>query len=194
MKYDIQVFNHLVRHRRSVFPNQYEPGKQIPGEVIRQILENATWAPSHRLTEPWYFTVFSGDGLKKFATFQSHLYKSEAGDAFKESKYLKLQQQPLLASHIIAIGMKRSLEKKVPEIEEIEAVSCAVQNMYLSTTAYGLGGYWTTGGITYMKKAKSFFGLEEEDKLLGFFYLGYVAVPGVAAARRPLDEKVVWVS
>jgi nitroreductase len=90
--------------------------------------------------------------------------------------------------------MKRSPEKKVPEIEEIEAVSCAVQNMYLSTTAYGLGGYWTTGGITYMDKAKSFFGLEDEDKLLGFFYLGYVAVPAVAAVRTPLDEKVVWVS
>ena len=45
-----------------------------------------------------------------------------------------------------------------------------------------------------MKKAKSFFGLEDEDKLLGFFYLGYVAVPAVAAVRSPLDEKVVWVS
>lgn len=194
MKYDIRAFNHLVRHRRSVFPNQFEPGKQIPGEVIRQILENATWAPNHGLTEPWYFTVFSGDGLQKFASFQSELYKSESGDAYKEAKYLKLLQQPLLASHVIAIGMRRSQEKKIPEIEEIEAVSCAVQNIYLSTTAYGLGGYWTTGGITYIKKAKSFFGLQNEDKLLGFFYLGYVAVPPVAAVRRPLDEKVVWVS
>ena len=129
MKYDIRAFNHLVRHRRSVFPNQYEPGKQIPGEVIRQILENATWAPNHGLTEPWYFTVFSGEGLKKFAAFQSALYKSESGNAFKETKYIKLQQQPLLASHVIAIGMRRSTEKKIPEIEEIEAVSCAVQNI-----------------------------------------------------------------
>ncbi len=193
MKYDIRAFNHLIRHRRSVFPNQYEPGKQIPTDVIRQILENATWAPSHALTEPWYFTVFSGEGLRKFAAFQSELYKSESGGAFKETKYIKLQQQPLLASHVIAIGMRRSAEKKIPEIEEIEAVSCAVQNIYLSTTAYGLGGYWTTGGITYMDRAKSFFGLGDEDKLLGFFYLGYIAVPPVAAVRRPLEEKMAWV-
>ena len=194
MTYDIRAFNHLVRHRRSIFPNQFEPGKQIPIEVIRQILENATWAPNHGNTEPWHFTVFSGEGLKKFAAFQSHLYKSEAGTAFKEAKYLKLQQQPLLASHVIAIGMKRSTESKIPEIEEIEAVSCAVQNIYLTTTAYGLGGYWTTGGITYMPKANAFFGLGDEDKLLGFFYVGYIAISPAAALRRPLDEKVTWVS
>lgn len=194
MEYDIRAFNHLVRHRRSVYPNQFEAGRQIPSELIRQILENAIWAPNHGQTEPWHFTVFSGEGLKKLAMFQSELYKSESGESFKEAKYLKLQQQPLLASHIIAIGMTRSPEKKIPEIEEIAAVSCAVQNIYLSTTVYGLGGYWTTGGITYMKNAKSFFGLKEEDKLLGFFYLGYVAIPAVAAIRRPLNEKVVWVN
>lgn len=194
MEYDIRAFNHLIRHRRSVFPKQYEPGREIPGDVVRQILENATWAPNHGQTEPWHFTVFSGEGLKKLASFQSDLYKSESGDAFKPDKYVKLQEQPLLASHIIAIGMKRSTEKKIPEIEEIEAVSCAVQNMYLSTTAYGLGGYWTTGGITYMQKAKSFFGLNEDDKLLGFYYLGYIAVPPVSASRKPLSEKVFWVT
>lgn len=194
MEYDIRAFNHLVRHRRSVFPKQYEPGREIPGEVIRQILENATWAPNHGHTEPWHFTVFSGEGLIKLASFQSDLYKNESGDAFKLDKYVKLQQQPLMASHVIAIGMKRSAEKKIPEIEEIEAVSCAVQNMYLSTTAYGLGGYWTTGGITYMQKAKSFFGLNEDDKLLGFYYLGYVAIPPVSAKRKPLSEKVVWIT
>src|SRR5688500_12100855 len=117
MKYDIQAFNHLVRHRRSIFPNQYETGNTISMEASRRILENATWAPNHGNTEPWHFTVFSGDGLRKFAAFQSDLYKSEAGVAFKEAKYLKLGQQPLLASHVIAIGMKRSPEKKIPEIE-----------------------------------------------------------------------------
>jgi nitroreductase len=78
-------------------------------------------------------------------------------------------------------------------VEEIAAVSCAVENIYLSTTAYELGGYWTTGGVTYNPNAKSFFGLGDEDRLLGFFYLGYVAIPSGAGKRKPLDEKVVWV-
>ena len=194
MQYDIGVFNHLIRNRRSVFPKQFEPGKQIPAEIIQQIIENATWAPTHGMTEPWHFIVFSGAGLEKLAQFQSELYKAESGEKYKEDKYLKLKSQPLIASHVIAIGMKRSSEKKIPEIEEVAAVACAVQNIYLSTTVYGVGGYWTTGGITYMDKAKSFFGLNSEDKLLGFFYLGYIAIPAVPSTRKPLSEKVVWVN
>lgn len=84
MQYDIPSFNHLIKNRRSVFPDQFEPGKQAPAEFIQQILENATWAPNHGHTEPWHFSVFTGNGLKKLAQFQSELYKSESGDTFKE--------------------------------------------------------------------------------------------------------------
>lgn len=164
-----QLLNELIKKRRSVFPDQFEAGKKIDDAIIQQILENATWAPNHGLGEPWHFTVFTGEGLQSLANFQSNLYKQEAGESFNEGKYIKLQQQPLKASHIISIGMKRSAKKSIPEIEDIEAVSCAVQNIYLSVTAYGLGGYWTTGGITYMDKAKPFFDLGEEDKLLWIF-------------------------
>ena len=89
--------------------------------------------------------------------------------------------------------MKRTTTKNIPETEDIAAVACAVQNIYLSVTVYGLGGYWTTGGITYIERAKSFFGLGEQDKLLGFFYIGRVAIPSVTATRSPLEEKVKWV-
>jgi nitroreductase len=102
-------------------------------------------------------------------------------------------QNPLKASHIIAIGMKRTTTKNIPEIEDIEAVACAVQNIYLSVAAYGLGGYWTTGGITYNEKAKSFFGLGEQDRLLGFFYIGHVALPSTGATRLPVEQKVFWI-
>lgn len=98
------------------------------------------------------------------------------------------------ASHIIAIGMKRTNNKNIPEIEDIEAVACAVQNLYLSVTAYGLGGYWTTGGITYKEEAKNFFGLKDEDKLLGFFYIGHIATPSTGATRKPIEEKTTWIN
>ena len=187
------LFNELVRNRRSVFPDQLTPGKKADDEIINEILVNATWAPNHGQQQPWQFTVFTGEGLKKLAAFQSELYKQEAGDQFKEITYNKLLQNPLKASHIIAIGMKRTTTKNIPEIEDIEAVACAVQNIYLSVAAYGLGGYWTTGGITYNEKAKSFFGLGEQDRLLGFFYIGHVALPSTGATRLPMEQKVFWI-
>jgi len=189
-----ESFNELVRNRRSVFPDQFVAGKKVDDEIVRQILLNATWAPNHGKGEPWHFTIFTGQGLKRFADMQSELYKKESGINFKEGSYWKLQQNPLKASHIIAIGMKRTTHKNIPEVEDMAAVSCAVQNIYLSVTSYGLGGYWTTGGITYMERAKELFGLGENDKLMGFFYIGHVAIPSTLATRKAPEEVTTWIT
>ena len=186
-------FNQLARSRRSVFPQQFDTARKVEDAVVEQILINATWAPNHGQTEPWFFKVFTGKGLGTFAQIQSELYKENAGTSFKPDKLGKLQQQPLLASHIISIGMKRTTTKNIPGIEDIEAVACAVQNIYLSVHAYGLGGYWTTGGITYFESAKYHFGLEEQDKLLGFFYIGHIKTPSLPAKRLPVEQKTGWV-
>ncbi|HTQ66794.1 MAG TPA: nitroreductase [Puia sp.] len=177
--------------RRSVFPNQFVAGKIIPDEIIQQLLENANQAPTHKLTQPWRFRVFSGKGLEKLARFQSERYKLTAAEKFKQDKYEKLLRTPSLCSHVIAIGMKRN--PIIPELEEISAVACAVENLWLSVIAYGLGGYWSTGGVTFDSEAKPFFDLDEEDKLMGFFYLGYVQLPSPKSSRTPIEEKLVWI-
>lgn len=193
MDYKIEEVNHLIRNRRSVFPKQFEEGKKIPDEIIAEVVENATWAPSHGNLQPWKFIVFTDEGLKKLAAFQSELYKASSGENFKQATFDNLQSNPLKASHVIAICMKRDPNKKFPEVEEICATATAVQNIYLSVAAFGLGGYWTTGGVTYNEKAKPFFGLGDDDKLLGFFYIAYVAVPSPSKNRAPVEEKVEWV-
>jgi nitroreductase len=185
--------SHLLRSRRSVFPDQLEKGRIIPDEIIWQLLENANWAPNHKHTEPWRFTVFAGDGRKKFAAFQASRYKDNAGEKFRQDKYEKLLTNPEICSHIIAIILKRSTETAIPEMEEIAAVACAVQNIWLSTAAYGLGGYWSSGGITYDPAARPFLGLQGDDRLMGFFYLGYVQIPSVKGTRRPVQDKTIWV-
>ena len=97
------------------------------------------------------------------------------------------------SSHIIAVGMKRDEKKSVPEVEELGAVFCAIENMYLTATAYGVGSYLSTGGITYFEEAKEFFGLNHEDKLLGFFHVGIPKPITMEGRRKPLEEKVKWV-
>lgn len=188
-----QIINQIIQARRSVYPAQFDTSRRIDDTIIWQILENANHAPTHKKTEPWRFVVFTGEGLKKLATFQANLYKQKnQGDRFSESTYQKLLENPLKASHVIAIGMKR--HSGLPEVEEIEAVACAVQNIYLSATAYQIGGYWGSGGITYYPEAKEFFGLGEEDKLLGFFYLGHIAKPSPPRSPQPITDKVTWVA
>jgi nitroreductase len=194
IKYDTDQINAVIKNRRSIYPYQYEKGKIIPDEIIWQILENANRAPTHKQTEPWRFTVFSGEGLKYFGELQAGIYRQCSGDSFNEKRYQKLIDYPLMASHVIAIGMKRNEANKLPEIEEIEAVACAVQNMFLTVTAYGLGSYFSSAGITYFEESKPYFDLKPDDKLLGFFYIGYVAKPFDAPSKRgAIQEKVKWI-
>jgi nitroreductase len=194
--FNIEEINKIIRNRRSQFVAQFKENDPVDDSIITELLENANWAPTHKLTEPWRFVVFSGEGLKKLADFQSNLYKerSEKAGNFKEATYIKFKENPLKASHIIAIGMKRDLLANLPEMEEIAAVSMAVQNMYLTASARGLAAYWGTGGPTFWPEAKPYFGLEEDDLLMGFFY---VAKPASdrwpEGKRKPISEKVTWI-
>ena len=188
------LFNEIIQNRRSVFPYQFERGRRVPDEIIRQILDNANRAPTHKKTEPWRFTVFAGEGLQHFSNLQAEIYTRYAGDKFKETKLLNLTNYPLMSSHVIAIGMKRNKENAIPEIEEVIATACAIENIYLTVNAYELGGYLSTGGITYFEESKPYFDLEPADKLMGFFYIGYpAAVPAALSKRQPVEDKVKWV-
>jgi nitroreductase len=190
----IEIINTLIRNRRSVFQQQFS-GERIDDSIVMQMLENANWAPTHRLTEPWRFMVFTGEGIRKLAELQAEVYKTvtEADGTYKEDRYQNLLTKPLLSSHIIAIAMKRDEKKSVPEIEEIGAVFCAIQNIYLTMTAYGVGGYLSTGGITYFDESKKALGLNSDDKLLGFFHLGIPKGDIADSRRKPIEEKIVWV-
>ena len=195
MNVDTEMIDKVIEGRRSVFQQQYS-GEPVDDAIVRKILSNANWAPTHKLTEPWRFVVFTGEGLRKLASFQAELYKkvTTANATFKEDRYQNLLTKPMLSSHIIAVGMKRDEKKSVPEIEEIGAVFCAIENMYLTATAYGVGCYLSTGGVTYFDDAKEFFGLGSEDKLIGFFNLGMPRNDLPSGKRKPIEDKVVWVN
>ena len=183
-----------MQQRRSIFPTDYT-GEEVPDYAIQNMLENATYAPTHKLTEPWRFVVFKDDGLKRLATFQSECYKqvTTRDGTFRQERYNGLKTKPMQSGCIIAIGMKRDEKKSVPEVEEIGAVFCAVENMYLTAAALGIGCYLSTGGITYFNEAKEFFGLGPADRLLGFFHVGIAKSWPSQKTRKPAEEVVTWV-
>ncbi|MBT1703095.1 nitroreductase family protein [Chryseosolibacter indicus] len=195
MVYDLSAFESLIKNRRSIFPQDYT-GEIIEDVIVKKILETAIWAPTHKLTQPWRFVVFTGAGIKTLAEEQANVYKkwTLADGTYKEERYQNLLTKPLLSSHIIAVCMKRDEKNSVREVEEIGAVYCAVQNIYLAATAFGVGGYLSTGGITYMEDAKKLFGLEKEDRLIGFFHLGVPKRTPSPLKRKSLDEVMQWVS
>ena len=186
--------NSLIKQRRSTFPKDYT-GEKVDDAIVQQMLENANWAPTHKFTEPWRFIVYTGEGRKKLAELQASVYKqkTEQDGTFKEERYQNLLTKPFESSHIILVYMKRDEKKSLPEIEEMGAVFCAVQNMYLTATAYGVGGYLSTGGITFFAESNAAFGLSPEDRIVGFFHIGTPKSTGLAGRRNPVETKVTWV-
>ena len=180
----------LIRRRRAIFPKMYT-ARPIPEALIREILENANWAPTHKMTEPWRFKVFRGEALKRLGEYLGEHYTAHTPpEAFSELKFNKVRNNPLRSAAVIAIVMQRDPEERVPEWEEIAAVASAVQNMWLTCTAHGIGSYWSTPGA--ILRADDFLQLKQGERCLGLFYMGFHDMGDLPGKRNPVEEKVEW--
>ncbi len=187
----VETISGIIRSRRAIFPAMYT-GEKVPEDKVWELLENANWAPTHRLTEPWFFIVIPQEKIHKLCEFGAAWYKEYTlPEVYSEMKYQKIKTKALSASHIIAICMKRDPEKRVPKWEEEAAVACAVQNMWLTASAMGLGSYWSTPG--YALNSKEFFNLKKGERCLGLFYVG-VPEEGLKleSRRQDVKSKVRW--
>ena len=192
MRYNLSELKEIIRNRRTIKPEKFSERKVLK-DVVLEILNNAIWAPTHGLTQPWHFVIFAGDELKKLGLFMAEHYKNNcSSDQFLQNKYDKLLNRPAMASVVIALGMKRQSTEKIPEIEEIAAVSCAVQNMYLTATAYGIAPYWSSGDVSYSDEMKKHLNLGVKDKCLGLFYLGYTKEEAPKSHREPIEYHSEW--
>lgn len=195
MKYNLSEISELIKDRRTITPEFYAD-RRIHREQVETILNNAIWAPNHGSTQPWTFKVFLGEGRKQLSTFMSELYKEKfQGDDFKQKKFEKILNRPIQAGAVIAVSLKRDPESRIMELEEIEAVACAIQNMYLTCTAWGLGSFWATPKLIYTPEMNEWLGLEGDDKCLGLFYIGYVKpdYEWPKGHRKPIEYFTEWV-
>lgn len=178
----------LIKKRRSIFPAQYND-KPIAKADIEKIVEAANWAPNHKKTEPWRFKVLQGDAKVNLGVFLSNTYIDTQVKP-KQMKSKKLLENPKKAAAVIAICMQRDPNESLPEWEEIAAVAMAVQNMWLCCTEMKIGCYWSSPGL--IKYMDEFFDLNEGEKCLGFFYMGYYDTELPEVTRNPIADKVVW--
>ena len=184
----------LVETRRSIKPSDFSDTR-VSDEIVWQMLNNANWAPTHGQTEPWRFFVFTDDARVRLGERLAEIYHEVTPpEAIRAAKAGKMKSNAERSSHLIVIAMKRQDSEKIPEVEEIEAVACAVQNLHLTATAFGVGGYWSSGGAICSEQLRSDLGLGEKDRVLGLFYVGYPKADWPAGSRTPIADKVVWKS
>lgn len=194
MRFNLSEVTDLIRQRRTIFPEQFSDRK-VHQEQIELILNNAQHAPTHGNTQPWRFKVFTEEGRERLSDFLASSYRNLTPEAEqRETSINKLKNRPLKSSVVIAVCMKRQEEEKILEIEEIEAVACAIQNMHLTCTAYGLGAFWSTPKLIYDSTMNEFLNIGEKDKCLGLFYIGYAAIDWPKKHRKPLEYTTEWIT
>ncbi|MBK6628937.1 MAG: nitroreductase [Flavobacteriales bacterium] len=192
MRHSVSDLTAVIRDRRTIHPKDMSD-RVVQRDMVELILSNGTWAPNHGMTQPWRFIVFAADARQRLSAFMGEEYtRITPPEKFMPRKHENAVQRPLQASVVVALGLARDPRGKISELEEQLALACAVQNMHLTCTAYGLGGFWGTGAVVTGDGMRRFLGLADGDRCMGLFYIGYPAADWPKGYRKPLPDVMSW--
>ena len=140
-------------------------------QELEQALLCGLKAPDHGRLKPWRFVVLQGDALKKLGEQFLHV-KRQHDPNLTESMREKVINMPLRAPLMIVAIAEIKEHPKVPAIEQVVAVGCAVQNIQLALDSLGYGAMWRTGEMAFDAEIKKYFGSKASDEIVGFLYVG----------------------
>lgn len=192
MRYNLSEITELIRDRRTIYPEQYSDRK-IHKEQIELLLNNAIWAPTHGLTQPWRFIVFQHEALQTLSQTLGEIYLAEVPkENQNDAKLAKMIRRPKQAGAVIAVILNREEGTKISERDDFAAVACAIQNMHLTATAQGLGMFWATPGVINSQRFSDYLNLNPGQQCVGLIYLGYPAIEWPKGQRKPIEYLTEW--
>jgi nitroreductase len=179
-----------IYHRQSI-------GKMKPDSVsrgdIEKLLGAAVQAPNHYKVRPWRFIVLTGAGRSKLGDVLAQVLKRRFPDV-DAAALDKERAKPLRSPVIIAVGVDSPADDpRVLEIENICAAAAACENILLAAGEFGIAGHWRTGDAAVQPEVKQFLGLEADQRLIAFLYLGYPEVWPPNRERPGFEERSVWI-
>lgn len=157
-------------HERSSMGKLMGPA---PGpEQMEAIYRAALRAPDHKELRPWRFIEFTGEGRERLGElFAEAEYREDP--SIEDAALDAARKKPLRAPMIIAVIAKVTPDvPKVPKIEQVISAGCAAHGIMLAAHAQGLGAMWRSGKYAFDPTVRKGLGLEEEDELIAFLYLG----------------------
>ncbi len=152
-------------------------------DTLEFIYQAALRAPDHGCIRPWRFIEFSGAGRERLGEifFRGLMARNPQAD---EAQQNKVRMMTLRAPLIIAVIAKVTEDHpKVPVIEQVLSAGAAAQNMVLAAYAKNLGAIWRTGDVAFDPVVNQELGLEGEDQIVGYLYIG-----DVEGRNKPLPE------
>ena len=163
---ELREFAEILRGRRTI---EIFLQISVPKELLSNAIEAATWAPNHRLTEPWHFYVLGKESITRCLDLCRAIVSAKKGDKVAEFKREKWSEKP----GWLVVTCRRS-EDELLEQEDYAACSAAVQNMMLYLWKAGAGCKWTTGAIIRDDRFGEIVGFDDsEEFVVGLLWYGY---------------------
>lgn len=169
----------VIRERRSVKNNYLD--KEVPQDLIIELLEDAKWAPTHALREPWRFIFVPSDEKEQFVEDLVQTFPAD----MQENRRTYFSKP---AAFLIAI-MKEDPRQKQWD-ENFGAISSMIQNFQLLAWERQLGVVWKTNPHIYDPKVHELLGVNPGEKLVGFLHLGFFDEEPKTKKRTPIEEKL----
>ncbi|QXC63135.1 nitroreductase [Aquihabitans sp. G128] len=170
----------VERRRTSLLVDAERP---VPDDLVDRLVAAATWAPNHKRTWPWRFTVVSGEARGRLGSAMAELGEAEG---LPEPKVAKLRTKYRRSPTLLLVWQALD-EEPVRRREDRDAVAAAVQNALLVATAHGLSSYWGTVPDVLVPAVRGVAGVDERHDLVALVYLGWPTA-SVPAPVRPAPE------
>jgi nitroreductase len=160
-----------IKQRRSIRIFKREP---IPHELIEQVLQAATWAPSAGNWQPWWFAVVIAEELRK------ELSKIASDQEF-------IAEAPVVLVVCAEPGRAEpTYGVRARELYCLQDTAAAIQNLMLAAHALGLGTCWV--GDFDEAAIRKLLHLPEQHRPIALVPLGFPDESPNPRWRRPLSE------
>ena len=180
---ELREFAEVLRGRRTINLFLHTP---VPGELVREAVEVATWAPNHHVTEPWRFILPGQETVTEILDLCQQIVTEKKSPELARHKRDSWAEKP----GWLVVTCERS-DDELREREDYAACSAAVQNFMLYLWKAGVGSKWTSGSITRDGRFFDIIGVDESEAfVVGLIWFGYPKLTP-AQSRKQLSEVLV---
>lgn len=170
--------------RRTVHDYTSEP---LPEGALERALEAARWAPNHKLTNPWRFTILGPQARAQLATLAVSIKCPDRDE--DDPVALRVKEKFSNPAALIVVSQVVD-EDEARAMEDYAAIACAIQNMSLALHAEGIGTKWSSGAITRHERTLELAALPANERSVGFVWVGYAQREPRQPPRLELEQIV----
>jgi nitroreductase len=185
-----QTLDLLLSRRSGSAKRMKGPGPN--DDEIRTLIRAASRVPDHGKLTPWRFLIFKNEVRQAFGELLVRALK-ETEPAAGEERVEQERTRFLRAPVVIGVVSRAREGLPIPEWEQILSAGAACQTLCIAAHAMGFVASWITEWCAYNPTVRTGLGLEQNERIAGFIYLGHPAEPLVDRPRPPFAQiATVW--